>query len=184
VLPGLGEEAALLARDGIALLLAFAAITKLADWSNSVAALTMYIGLRRARRVLPALVAAELGIASLLLVGLETQKMLFVAALLFAGFTVVLATRLGRTSSEESCGCFGLGLPSRVSGFAVARNAFLVLVCIGVAVSNPVHGASGSLAPPEFLWLLAPASCLPLVVISLGALESIRGRRRFAEQDI
>jgi hypothetical protein len=137
----LGRELGLLIRDLTGVLLLIAAITKAVDRHNSAAALAMALGLRRARRVLPPLLAMEVAIGIALLWGLIPPASLAFAAALFASFALYLARTRGAT---VGCGCFGLGIPSRATRFTIARNLAIALAAAVVAISRHHPGQAAA----------------------------------------
>jgi hypothetical protein len=172
----LGSELGLLIRDAIGALLLIAAFTKGVDRHNSTAALAMAFGLRRARQILPLLLALESGVGVALLLGLRPVIFLTVASAMFVCFAAYLARARGL---NLGCGCFGLGIPSRATRFTVARNLVIACAAAVVAALGPAPGASGGVANGS-LWIVSVASLAAISLTAATALDAVREGRRLA----
>ncbi|NVD73619.1 hypothetical protein HUX88_24215 [Duganella sp. BJB1802] len=142
----------------VALLMLAAATAKLRDLAGFRDNLASLFGMGPALRALaaPAVVAAELAVAALLLGGLARAGLL--AALLMLGVFTALVGYKFYTQSVVRCGCFGEAERS-LSGLDLLRNA-LVMAAIGAGLALPA-----GFAPPWHVAVLAASlGCLACVV--------------------
>src|SRR4051794_5562800 len=105
----------------LAAVLATAAVAKLANPSDSRAALATFGVRRRQTAVWAAIATAELALAAGVAAGLDAAA--YGAAALLAAFAVALARALRRGRAGAPCACFGAR--SRVTPVALARAAAL-----------------------------------------------------------
>jgi hypothetical protein len=160
-------------RGIVGVFLVFASATKLVDRHNARAALAIHFGPRAARRLLPTLSAAEMSLGIVLISGVFPRGAFGAAAVMFGIFAGTLALwRLKGLSA--TCGCFGLGIPSRVTWSAVGRNGLIAVACLASAGADPHPGFSGGLAIGGIGWLVFPSLAVPLALANIGALEAIR----------
>jgi hypothetical protein len=153
--------------------LVFAAATKLVDRHNARAALALHFGPRAARRLLPSLSAAELVLGGALVAGVFVVPVFAAAAAMFSTFALTLGL-WRRAGTTATCGCFGLGIPSRVSWSAVIRNGLIAAGCAAAAASGSHAGLRGGLGVNTTVWLVFPSLAVPVALTNLGALEAIR----------
>lgn len=120
-------------------------------------------GLVPARAVRPAallVVALEAAVVPLVLVPATAPLGAALAALLLVGFVGVIVVSV-RTGRAVECRCFGAG--ATLGAQHVARNAFLLLACLGATQ-----------APPPFTAGAAPQLACGFVVAGLLALAVTR----------
>lgn len=174
------RELVFLATDTIGAFLFFAALTKVLDYTNSVAALSGHLGLRHTRIVLPIVLLIEFGFSVLLFTGFAPRLALVCAAATFAAFGVVVA-RWVTTNGESSCGCFGLGIPSQSSWIAVARNMTISAVAAVASAASHTGGPTNGLSAETSLRLVPLILLIPIVFTSVTALDTVRSTRRARE---
>ena len=119
---------AVVLRGALALLFVSAALHKLRDLQAFRVALGDYelVPWPLTGLVAPALVAAELGVAALLLTPWAQPWGFAAAALLLALYTAAVGVNLLRGRRAIDCGCFGPALRLELGGGLVARNALLI----------------------------------------------------------
>ena len=138
----------LAARLFLAAVFAVAAAGKLVGRSRTVETLAEFGAPVRLRRPLAvALPLAELAIAIGLLPAVTAAWAAIAAALLLAVFTAAVA-RVLMQGREVDCNCFGSLGPSRISRWTLARNAVLLAVAGGVAIT-----AQGDPGTSAVAWL-------------------------------
>jgi hypothetical protein len=165
-------------RDGLGVFLALSAATKALDLNGSRAALAAHLGLRRARLLVPVLVALEAALAVAAIAGYGTRYVLFGVAGLFGLFAVVLIQWLLAGEQLSTCACFGLAIPSRVSPFTIGRNLALAGLALLVALKNPVGSPAGGLSATTFATFIPAILTLPLFVLNLAAFDTIWAHSR------
>jgi uncharacterized membrane protein YphA (DoxX/SURF4 family) len=120
-------------RLAIASMFVFAAVPKLADPASFAIEIDNY-------RVLPELLVGplsvivpvlELVVAAALLSGVHARGAALVAGGMLLTFAGAMIQAMAR-GIDLDCGCFGSALEMRVSGFTVARNLVLALVCVPI----------------------------------------------------
>jgi Methylamine utilisation protein MauE len=166
----------LLLRDFVGAFLIFAALTKAFDRANARASLALHFGPRRATPVFYTTVLAEIGSGAWLLSGEFPALGLAVTGSLLLVFTAVLLDWRLR-GLQTTCGCFGLGIPSRVSWPSVIRNATLAAVCFALLSGRSITGVEGGIGASA-VWLIFPLIAGPVTVTSLTSLEALRMIRR------
>lgn len=121
-----------LLRAGLALVLAGAAAHKLRDLHAFRVALGDYqlVPWAATGVLAPALVAAELAAAALLVSPLARPWGFAAAAALVATYSAAIAVNLVRGRRDIDCGCFGPALRVGLGGGLLARNAVLLAAAI------------------------------------------------------
>ena len=129
----------LLARLGLAGVLGYAGLSKLADPSGMAETIANYQMLPEALVPFAAVIvpAAEIVVAAALVAGPCVQGGGIVAALMLTAFAVGMAQARLRGIDLE-CGCFGAGSESLVSWPKVAMNVGLAALAAVVAWARPV----------------------------------------------
>lgn len=153
-----------LLRGGLALVLAGAALHKLRDLHAFRVALGDYqlVPWALTGVVAPALVAAELGAAALLLSPAARPLGFAAAAGLLAVYSAAIAVNLLRGRRDIDCGCFGPALHVGLGGGLLARNA--VLLAAAAAGLAPV-----STRPLEALDAATVAGALAFLALAHAA---------------
>lgn len=114
-------------------ILALAALTKLADRGGTRRAVTAFgVPQAVAAFVLTALIAAEFGIAALLIAGPWARAGAVAALVLLAGFAAAVLVNLARGRRPE-CHCFGRLSSGRIGWPALARNGCFAALAAFVA---------------------------------------------------
>ncbi|WP_134679149.1 MauE/DoxX family redox-associated membrane protein [Paracoccus ravus] len=127
-----------LAANGLAWVLAFvlarASLHKLTDFYRTVGAALDYGAAPEAwvPRLVRVLALIEAGTALALLIAPVRPMAGLVAAVLFAGYGLLMARALRQGKVEIDCGCGGA--PTPVSGLSLLRNAVLVGLSLAVAL--------------------------------------------------
>lgn len=157
----------------LASFLFIAAGTKLSGYDDARAAIATHFGFRRARYATPVLVVVELGCATLLVTPGTRMVGGIAAGVVLMGFSIFSISLALNNDGALSCGCFGLGIPSRASSFSVGRNITLVLIAVLIAVRpRPTLNATAEVAA------VTCGIAVSIVVIGIGALDAIRATRR------
>jgi len=160
-------------RSTLGAFILLAATTKLLDYSDARATIATHLGFRRARWLTPGLIALELAIGVALFVRPLAVPAAVAAGLLLLGFTA-FAVRLARSGDRTlSCGCFGLGIPSRSGAFSIVRNAALAAAAFALA-GMPVDHLDLAVRVNA----LAAGIAFSFLLLGLGALDAIRAARR------
>ncbi len=98
--------------------------------------------------VLPILAAAQLVIATALLVGFAPRVCLVISGIMFSVFAVAQLSIIFRGISA-SCGCFG-SVSSQVGLFSVAKLLALLVLCFAFALRTPNSNIEAGGASREF----------------------------------
>jgi hypothetical protein len=163
---------ALPVRIAVAAVLALAALSKLRSRRTAAAGLETFGVPQRLR--LPAtlaLAAAEGALAVAVAAGSDAA--VYAAAALFAVFGAALAVALARGHAGAPCACFGAH--SRVTRWAVARNAALAAAAAAVPfLPTGMPSTEGWLA----IGLVAAFACIAILVVALLALAREVGMLR------
>jgi hypothetical protein len=164
-----------LGRDAVGVFLLASSLTKALDVGDSVAALSLHVPLRIARFAVPWISVFEAALAAAIISGYRTTLFLTVASGTFIAFAIVQGVWLREDGDAlRSCACFGLGIPSVISRFGVFRNFATAALCGVLAASQQNSGVTSGLPASTFAWLLPAALALPLLVLNLSSLETIR----------
>lgn len=161
-------HAAELCRLYVAGLLLAAALGKARSWTKFEHSLTALLGCGQAsaRLLSLALIAAEGGVALMLLAGGAAAVPAMAAALaLFALFAAAVAAALAR-GRTFSCNCFG-GVDRPISGFDLIRNGLLMAACAFYLIEPP---RPDGLDLASRLSLIALAVVLLVLSLNLGGL--------------
>jgi uncharacterized membrane protein YphA (DoxX/SURF4 family) len=135
----------LLARLGLAAVFAVAAMAKLSDRTAFAETLERF---RLPPVAAPAVPAAELAAALLLLVPASVRVGAGAALVLLALFTAVLAATL-RRGEQPDCGCFGASSPTPIGPGTLVRNGALAALAAAVLV-----GGAGAAPRGSTLWIV------------------------------
>jgi len=94
-------------------------------------------------RLIPALPWVEIVLGALLVSGVGLPWTALAAAVLLAGFTLLVAVRL-RRGDAVPCGCFGETSPAPVGRDTVLRNLLLVILAMVAAADRGQHDGLAS----------------------------------------
>lgn len=135
-----------LLRGALALVLAGAAAHKLRDLHAFRVALGDYqlVPWALTGLVAPALVAAEIATAALLVSPLARPAGFAAAAGLLSLYSAAIAVNLVRGRRDLDCGCFGPALRVRLGGGLLARNGVLIAAALA-GLAPPAPRALGAL---------------------------------------
>ena len=138
------SELLLVARCGLAIVFAVAAIAKLADIAGFRQTLAEFgVPLRAARAGAIAIPVAELAAAALLVPTATAQIGAALASVLLAGFCLGIA-RVLRRGEQPDCNCFGKAHTKPVGPGTLARNGALGAAAGLVALAGPGAAVGGS----------------------------------------